>query len=328
MEFTGKCILAPMVRFCSLPTRALALDFDFDIVYGPEIIAQRIIGSERFEENGVVLYKKNGIINFSTRAEEKSKLVFQLGCSDPELALKAAETVKNDVNVIDLNCGCPKPFSIKGKMGAALLDDPDLLCSILVALKSVVPQVTCKIRVFDDLDKTLKLVQRINATGISALAVHARTRSCSRDDNPKWEYFEPIKKILGDTPLIANGNVFSGNDIMKLKRLGCDSFMVARGAMRDMSMFRKEGQLESEEICELFLKYAIQFNNNYQNTKWILLSMYPYRKSDIYRKWTCAKSLQELGRTMNLDTKIDNCDPKYDSEFPYIPNRIEVNTST
>ena len=34
---------------------------------------------------------------------------------------------KQDVGGIDLNCGCPKHFSIQGGMGAALLDDPPRL---------------------------------------------------------------------------------------------------------------------------------------------------------------------------------------------------------
>ena len=324
MKFEGKKILAPMVRFSTLPTRMLALEYDFDIVYGPEIVAQRIIGSERFEENGFIQYTKPGpekILNFATTKEERSQLVFQLGCSDPELAIKAAQTIKQDVDVIDLNCGCPKPFSLKGKMGAALLEDPDLLCSILTALKSEIPQVTCKIRVFDDLVKTLELVKRINATGISALAVHVRTKDCKVDKTKaRWDYFWPIKQVLGNTPLIANGDVFSQKDITDLKELGCDSFMTARGAMRNLSMFRAKGNIDSEEICKAYLRKALKYNNNYQNTKWVLLSMYPYTTSPTFRKWTKGKSLAELCSVVGITSTVDNSDPKYDSEFPYIPN--------
>lgn len=61
---------------------------------------------------------------------EKSRLIFQLGSSDPVNALKAAKMVENDVAGIGLNCGCPKPFSIKGGFGAALLAVPDKLCSV------------------------------------------------------------------------------------------------------------------------------------------------------------------------------------------------------
>lgn len=49
---------------------------------------------------------------------------------------------------IDINMGCPKDFSIKGGMGAALLKNPRKIEEILQTLTSnlTIP-VTCKIRV-------------------------------------------------------------------------------------------------------------------------------------------------------------------------------------
>lgn len=35
-----------------------------------------------------------------------------------------------DVSTIDLNCGCPKRFSIHGGMGAALMEEPEKLCGV------------------------------------------------------------------------------------------------------------------------------------------------------------------------------------------------------
>eukprot|EP00834_Sanchytrium_tribonematis_P008574 NODE_1054_length_2418_cov_0.962053.p1 type:complete len:328 gc:universal NODE_1054_length_2418_cov_0.962053:454-1437(+) len=322
MEFVGKKILAPMVRFSSLPIRLLAIDYDFDIIYGPEIIAQRIIDNERtVRKDGIIEYSKNGNVNFRTSPLESNKFVFQLGCSKPELAIKAAQTLKQDIKVIDLNCGCPKPFSLKGKMGAALLEDPDLLCDILRALKSEIGQVTCKIRVFNDLDQTLELIHKIKQTGISALAVHVRTKNCRPHNPAKWDYFKPIKQNMGDIPLIANGDILNEQDATKLKELGCDSFMVARGAMKNMTIFRRKGVLSPELICKDYLHKCILLNNNYQNTKWTLLNMYPYTTSDLYRKWTRSKSLQELCNPMQIMCPDVISDPKYDVEFPYVPNQ-------
>lgn len=67
---------------------------------------------------------------FECHPLEKSRLIFQLGSADPELAVQAALLVVNDVAGIGLNCGCPKPFSISGGMGAALLQTPDKLCDV------------------------------------------------------------------------------------------------------------------------------------------------------------------------------------------------------
>ncbi|WWD04601.1 hypothetical protein V865_002672 [Kwoniella europaea PYCC6329] len=62
---------------------------------------------------GVITYHKGQGPIFSTHPIEKPYLIFQIGSSDPELAVKAAQIVQQDVSGIDLNCGCPKPFSTR-----------------------------------------------------------------------------------------------------------------------------------------------------------------------------------------------------------------------
>ena len=42
--------------------------------------------------------------------------------------------MEQDVAGIDVNMGCPKPFSLKGGMGAALLREPERVRAILSAL--------------------------------------------------------------------------------------------------------------------------------------------------------------------------------------------------
>jgi tRNA-dihydrouridine synthase 2 len=68
--------------------------------------------------------------------------------------------VENDVDAIDVNMGCPKSFSLKGNMGAALLSQPDLIVKILTKMiEAVKIPVTCKIRILPSLEDTLKLVK-------------------------------------------------------------------------------------------------------------------------------------------------------------------------
>lgn len=78
---------------------------------------------------------------------EKDKVVIQIGTADAQRALKVAKLVENDVAAIDINMGCPKEFSLKGGMGAALLSDPERAKNILKTLiDNVKIPVTCKIR--------------------------------------------------------------------------------------------------------------------------------------------------------------------------------------
>lgn len=128
----------------------------------------------------MISYNREGRSLFTMHPIERNHLIFQLGSADPEIAVKAALTVLPDVAGIDLNCGCPKSFSVHSGMGAALLTNPDLLCGILTALREALPDdvpVSAKIRLLPDQEDTLKLVKRIVDTGISALTVHCRTRN-------------------------------------------------------------------------------------------------------------------------------------------------------
>ncbi|GEM06907.1 tRNA-dihydrouridine synthase 2 [Rhodotorula toruloides] len=128
--------LAPMVRIGTLPVRLLSLEYGAELVWGPEIVDKAIIGSERRVDpnTGVVSFFKNNRSVFECHPVEKPRLIFQLGSASPELAVQAMKMVEKDVAGVGLNCGCPKSFSLSGGMGAALLKDPERLCSILKAL--------------------------------------------------------------------------------------------------------------------------------------------------------------------------------------------------
>jgi tRNA-dihydrouridine synthase 2 len=54
-----------------------------------------------------------------------------------------AELVSEDVAAIDINMGCPKDFSIKGGMGAALLTQPQKVHDILTTLVAALPNKVC-----------------------------------------------------------------------------------------------------------------------------------------------------------------------------------------
>lgn len=89
----------------------------------------------------------DGSVIFRTCEIEKENVVLQLGTANAERALKVAKMVENDVAAIDINMGCPKEFSLKGGMGAALLSDPDRAkCILKTLVDNVKIPITCKIR--------------------------------------------------------------------------------------------------------------------------------------------------------------------------------------
>jgi tRNA-dihydrouridine synthase 2 len=115
----------------------LALNYGADLVYSPEIIDKRLLKSKRIvnEALGTIDFiDDTDTLNLRVHPSETSKLVVQIGSADPELAVQAALVVQNDVAAVDLNCGCPKKFSVSGGMGSALLENPQLLTNVYFVL--------------------------------------------------------------------------------------------------------------------------------------------------------------------------------------------------
>ena len=52
LDYSGKLILAPMVRAGTLPFRLCALNHGADLVYGEEIIDKRIMRAQVGRKNG------------------------------------------------------------------------------------------------------------------------------------------------------------------------------------------------------------------------------------------------------------------------------------
>jgi tRNA-dihydrouridine synthase 2 len=186
---------------------------------------------------------------FTTHPVEKPYYIFQIGSASPELAVQAAKVVQDDVAGIDLNCGCPKPFSTTGGMGAALLSTPDLLCDILRALRAALPprvSLSAKIRLLPDQQDTLKLVERIVGTGINALTVHCRTRNQRMGEPAKIERLREIVEFVEGLgkgiAVIANGDCQSFEDAARVKAVTRElpslrkSFVHAEGCTRRRSL--------------------------------------------------------------------------------------------
>uniref|UniRef100_A0A8C6CL99 Dihydrouridine synthase 2 n=1 Tax=Moschus moschiferus TaxID=68415 RepID=A0A8C6CL99_MOSMO len=243
---------------------------------------------------------------FRTCEREQSKVIFQMGTSDAERALAVARLVENDVAGIDVNMGCPKEYSTKGGMGAALLSDPDKIEKILSTLvKGTRRPVTCKIRILPSLEDTLSLVKRIERTGIAAIAVHGRKRE-ERPQHPvSCEAIKAIAETLS-IPVIANGgshdHIQGYLDIEDFRQAtAASSVMVARAAMWNPSIFLKEGPRPLEEVMQKYIRYAVQYDNHYTNTKYCLCQMLREQlESPQGRLLHAAQSSQEICEAFGL----------------------------
>ncbi|CDJ49428.1 dihydrouridine synthase domain-containing protein, putative [Eimeria brunetti] len=281
-------ILAPMVRISTLPFRLECLKYGADIVYSEEIVDRKLIDSKRYinKDFGTVEYihTTDRRCVFSTCEHEQGKVVLQLGTANATRALQAANVVMQDIAAVDVNMGCPKSFSVKGGMGAALLQTPDVAMDILKTLtRNVTCPVTCKIRLLETLEETVDFARKCESTGIAAIAVHARKRHERPAHRANWQAFPVLQNAL-KIPLIANGDFLSAEDAVRFQEAyGIRSLMFARGAMWDPSLFahKKAHEANATAKCSFsrtvvlqdYIKRAVLCGAPYQSIKFTLQEM-------------------------------------------------------
>ena len=187
----------------------------------------------------------------------------QLLGSDPQrLAENAARAAALNPFGIDLNFGCPTPTVFKHRGGSALLDEPELLHRIVLAVRQAVPPempVTAKLRLgIRDTSRTLECAAALESGGAAELVVHARTKEDGYRPEVRWEWLAFVREAV-NIPVIANGEVWTPHDWQRCRAIsGCSDVMIGRGAVADPFLAR---QLRSEpasgwaEMREPLLSY-------------------------------------------------------------------------
>lgn len=308
--YADKVVLAPMVRANSLPFRLLCLSYGADLVYTEELIDYRLSRCRRLENRvlGTIDFvDEQGEIVLRTDPAERDRLILQIGSNNPDRAVRAAQLVANDVAGVDFNFGCPKSFSISGGMGAALLEKPNEIKSLLTRMvQSVDLPVTCKIRMLPELHRTLELVKMIEHCGVSAIAAHGRTKEQRpRHDNRDDMVAEIVKAL--QIPVLANGgsnDIKSYSDVVKFRdRTGSSSVMLGRCAMRNPSIFRRDNDLEPvENVIEQFLKLSVKYDTYVPNVKYNIQTMLAsgHYGPDVLRAFHSAGDYSKLCDVFNL----------------------------
>ncbi|KAI0196199.1 dihydrouridine synthase [Xylaria flabelliformis] len=332
VDYRGKIVLAPMVRSGELPSRLLALHYGADLVWGPETVDRSMIGTTRRynPESGTIDWTrkpsqgskippgaevKDSIIYRVHPEKEAGKLIFQIGTSNPDLAVQAARLVAADVAGIDVNAGCPKPFSTHDGMGAALLKTPDKLCAILEALvANIVPEfeigISVKIRILETAELTETLVRRLVATGITGLTVHCRTTPMRPRERAIRGQLRMIANVCREAGVacLMNGDVGSRDEAMKLiQEFDVDGAMIATQAEKNSSVFRAEadgGLAPWTDVVKQYIRYGLETENKFGNTKFMLTQLIP-GKSPVYREISPCKSYTRICEMLGYDDLIE-----------------------
>ncbi len=231
LELKNKVFLSPMAGVTDLPFRLICKEQGCGLLYTEMI-------------NGKALcYDDKNTKKMLKIEEEEHPVAVQIFGSEPEFMGRAAEIMNDYSNeILDINMGCPAPKVVKNGDGSALMKNPKLAEEVLRAVvKNSKKPVTLKIRKgWDDNSvNAVEIAKIAEGCGISALAIHGRTREQFYSGKADWDIIAEIKKNLS-IPVIGNGDVFTIEDsINMLDKTGCDAIMIGRGAQGNPWIFKR-----------------------------------------------------------------------------------------
>ena len=259
-------LLAPMEDVSDPPFRRLCK------MHGADLMYTEFISSEGLIRDAIKSRQKLDIFDY------ERPIGIQIFGGDEEamaMSAKIVETVQPDI--VDINFGCPVKKVVCKGAGAGVLKDIDLMVKLT---KSVVESthlpVTVKTRLGWDHDSINidEVAQRLQDTGIKALAIHGRTRAQMYKGHSDWSHIARVKANPNiEIPIFGNGDIDSPQKAVEYKeKYDVDGIMIGRAAIgypwifEQIKHYRETGELlpeptiaERMEAAKNHLNWAIEW---------------------------------------------------------------------
>ena len=242
VEIPGQLALAPMAGVTDLAFRTLCREQGADLTVTEMVSAKALCYQDR---KSLPLLKLG---------EGEHPAAAQIFGSDPVCMQEAAAIARevSGADLIDINMGCPVPKVANSGDGSGLMRTPELAVRVAEAVvKGAGCPVTVKMRLGWDRGaiNCVELARALEGAGVAAVAVHGRTRKQMYAGTADWDWIREVKRAV-KIPVIANGDVFKGEDAPRILRYtGADMAMIGRGVFGNPWIFAQcRAALEGREI--------------------------------------------------------------------------------
>ena len=211
-------------------------------------------------------------------------LAIQLGGSDPYMLSEASQISENyGFKEINLNVGCPSDRVQKGRFGAILMKEPELVAncvSSMVKVTNVPITVKCRIAV-DDMNENTGLdnfINHVKDAGCKVFIVHARKawlKGLSPKENREippinYERVYKLKEKFPELQIVINGGISTIEaSLFHLEKV--DGVMMGREAydnpylLKDVDTIIFKKNIRVKDRKQILMDYIPYLESQYQS---------------------------------------------------------------